>query len=180
MKKRFNRILALSLAVLMLAVFMCSMSGCSKSMKIKVGVKLGEDYINYKYAEAKRDGNDDFIIPANERTILNDLELRINYDDDDPVTALRALREACANSSVTFKTNASGQSIETIGSYSTFLYTPDANKPIEGFDETLSFFWSFTVNGKEPEEGRVNNYELKDDDVIVFTLTSQGIEEETK
>ncbi len=175
MKKRIARILASVLAVVMLAAAMC---GCSKSMKVKVSVKLGQDYIDYKYAEAKRDGNDDFIIPQNERTILNDIELRINYDDDDPVTVLRALREVCANTSIDFKMNASGQSIETIGNYSSFLYTPDSKKPIEGFDETLSFFWAFTVNGKEPEEGRVNNYELKDGDVLVFTLSAQGIEEE--
>lgn len=175
MKKLAIRIAALSLVVIMLATAVCSCG--TKSMKVKVGIKLGQDYIDYKYAEAKRDGNDEFIIPQGDRTILNDVEVRINYTDDDPVTVLRVLSEAAANNSFEYKTNASGQSVDTIRSYSAFLYTPDANKPIEGFAETLSFFWSFTVNGEEPD-GRINNCLVKDGDVIIFTLTSQGIEEE--
>lgn len=172
MKKLMIKVIALSLAAFMLMAVMCGCGG--KSMKIKVGVKLGQDYIDFKYAEAKSKGDEDFIIPADERTILDNLEVTINYDEDDPVTALRALRDACENNSIDFTMNSAGR-VEKIRTYSTLSYTPDANNPIEGYDEPLSFIWAFTVNGEEPA-GRVNTYEVKEGDVLVFTL-SAGTEE---
>lgn len=178
MKKIFIRVIALAIAAMMLVPLM---SGCGgKTMTVKVGVKLGQDYISYKYAEAKANGQEDtFVIPQEDRTLINDIEVEINYNEDDEVTVIRAIREACANVALNFETDSAGNSIHLIKTYTDFTFTPNASKPIEGYDKTLVFFWAFTVNGVEPD-GRAGTVVVKDGDNIQITLSAQGADPNVK
>lgn len=172
MKKIIIRVIALAIAAMMLVPLM---SGCGgKKMTVKVGVRLGQDYINFKYAEAKANGEEEtFVIPQDDRTLINDIEVEINYSEDNEVTVIRAIREACANVALGFETDSAENSIHLVKTYTDFTYIPDSSKPIEGYDKTLAFFWAFTVNGEEPD-GRAGTVVVKDGDTIQVTLSAQG------
>ncbi len=158
MKKTTIRIFALALAVVMLT---CMFAGCGKSkMNVKVGVKLSQNYIDYMY-EQNAD-KEDFIIPAEHRVFLNDVDVEIAYEEGESVSALDALITAAAEYGLDYTLDSTEKSVAVINDYKGFLDT----------EKGTTFFWSYTINGVEPTEGRAADNYVKEGDVIVFTLTS--------
>ncbi len=163
MKKTKIRVFTLLLAVLMLS---CMFVGCGgNKMTVTVGVKLGEDYINYRYAEEEAKGNEEFLIPAEDRTFINDVSIEIAYDEGEQVSALDAFINACAEYDIGYTLDSTGKSVSVVSDYKGFL-----GKDADG--NNLTFFWSYTINGVEPTSGRASDNFVKDGDKIVFILTS--------
>ncbi len=170
MKKAIIRIVACALALMMLAGMMVGCAGGNK-MTVTVTVQLGSDYIDFKYAEASSKGDKDFLIAQSDRKIMENKEISVIYGDDEQVSVLSALAEACANNDISLVRDSTETSVQSIMDYAGQSYNPTSGTPIEGYDKAVTFFWSYTVNGKEPEEGRAGTNYVKDGDVIVFTLT---------
>ena len=170
MKKVIIKIMAFALALSMLTVVM---SGCGgQSMKVKVGVKLGDDYVKFRYAQNADDP--DFIITQEERNFLNDYEVEISYNEGDKVSALQALIEA-SQGRLNIATDEEGNSLVGVADkFRGFTYDPSKDAHVEGYDSTITFFWECKINGSALTEGRAGNNYVKDGDVITFTLTSAG------
>lgn len=163
MKKTTLRIFALLFAVAMLS---CMFAGCGKSkMNVTVGVQLGQDYIDYRYAEEEKKGNMEFMIPQEHRNFLNDVSVEIAYAEGEQVSVLDAFINACAEYDLDYTLDSTGKSVSIINDYAGGSGTDE-----EG--TIITFFWSYTINGVEPTEGRAADNYVKDGDKIVFTLTS--------
>ncbi len=161
MKKTTLKIFALIFALAMLS---CVFAGCGgPKMTVTVGVKLGDDYIDYMY-NVKNAGNDEFMIPAEDRNFLNDVTVEISYKEGEQVSVLDAFKNACVEYDLEYTLDSTGKSVSIIGDYSGFSGT-DAD------GENVTFFWSYTVNGVEPTSGRAADNYVKDGDKIVFSLT---------
>ncbi len=173
MKKAIIKIIAAAMAFAMLAMMMVGCAGGNK-MTVKVTVKLGEDYVNFKYAEATAKGDSEFIIPQADRTMLDSQEVEIIYDDDEQISALRALSEVCANHDIGLTTQDDDSSVGAIKTYAGESYIASSGTHVEGYDENITFYWSYTINGKEPQNGRASSNYVKDGDTLVFTLTGTG------
>ncbi len=163
MKKTKIRIFALLVVVLMLS---CMFVGCGKNkMTVTVGVKLGEDYITYRYNEEESKGNEEFMIPQEDRVFINDVSIEIAYDEGEQVSALDAFINACAEYDIGYTLDSTGKSVSVVSDYKGFL-----GKDADG--NNVTFFWSYTINGVEPTSGRASDNYVKDGDKVVFTLTS--------
>ena len=168
MKKTTLRIFALLFVVAMIS---CMFVGCGKSkMNVSVGVQLGEDYINYRYAEEELKGNTEFMIPAEHRNFLNDVNVEIAYAEGEQVSALDAFINACVEYDLDYTLDSTGKSVTVINDYTGF-----SGKDEEG--TVITFFWSYTINGVEPTSGRAADNYVKDGDKIVFTLTSASADD---
>ncbi len=166
MKKTTIRIFVLTLAIVMLT---CMFAGCGKSkMTVTVGVQLGEEYINYMYD--KNADNEEFIIPQEHRNFLNNVSVEIAYAEGEQVSALAAFKNAAAEYDLDYTLDKTGKSVSIINDYKGF-----SEKDENG--EYVTYFWSYTINGVEPETGRADDNMVKDGDVIVFTLTSASASE---
>ncbi len=163
MKKTNFRILTLLLAVLMLS---CMFVGCGKNkMTVTVGIKLGDDYITYRYNEEEAAGNDEFMIPAEDRVFLNDVSIEIPYEEGEQVSALDAFIDACKEYDIQYTLESNQKSVSVVSTYKGFLGKDDDGN-------NVTFFWTYTINGVEPTSGRAADNYVNDGDVIVFTLTS--------
>lgn len=153
------------MTLVMLAVMLCSMfCACGKSkMNVTIGVKLGDDYITYMYNENA--DNPDFMIPAEDRTFLNDVGVEIAYDEGGQVSVLDVFKNAAVEYALDYTLDSNEASVASVNDYGGFT-----GKDAEG--KTLVFFWTYTINGVEPTEGRAATNYVKDGDKIVFTLTS--------
>lgn len=153
------------LALVMLAVMLCTMfCACGKSkMNVKIGVKLGSDYIDYKYNENA--DNPDFMIPSEDRVFLNDVTVEVAYDEGTQVSVLDVFKNAAVEYALDYGLDSNEASVVSVNDYAGFT-----GKDAEG--KTLVFFWTYTINGVEPTEGRAATNYVKDGDKIEFTLTS--------
>ena len=159
-----TKIVAILMAVVMLSMSLASCAGGNK-MTVTVGIKLGEDYIDYLYA--LNEDNEEYILPEEERTMLNDVSVEINYEEGEEISALRAFIEACANYDVSYELDSTETSVKSVSSYAGVSVTDSENA-----DNNVTYFWSFTINGVEPTSGRAATNYVSDGDAIVFTLTS--------
>ena len=161
--KKFNLVKVLSL-ILVVAALGCVMCGCGRAkMNVKVGIKLGQDYIDYMYE--KNADNEEFIIPNEDRNLLNDIDVEIVYKDGEQVSALTAFIEATYLQAIEYTLDSAEQSVKSVKTYGEF-----SGSAADGTN--LFFFWTYTINGVEPTTGRAATNYVKDGDVIVFTLTS--------
>lgn len=161
MKKTTIKLLALVMLAVMLGTMFCS---CGKStMNVKIGVKLGSDYIDYKYNENA--DNPDFMIPSEDRVFLNDVNVEVAYEEGTQVSVLDVFKNAAAEYALDFTLDSNEASVTSVNNYGGFT-----GKDAEG--KTLVFFWTYTINGVEPTEGRAATNYVKEGDVVVFTLTS--------
>ena len=161
MKKTTIKLIALVVVSVMLACMFCSCGG--NKMNITVGIKLGDDYINYQYDQHIDD--EEFMIPSEDRVFLNDVPIEIAYDEGAQVSALDAFINACVEYDLEYTLDEAGQSFKAVRSYQGF-----SGKDAEG--TIITFFWTYTINGVEPTERRANTKYSKDGDVIVFSLVS--------
>ena len=166
MKKRTVRILMLALVAVMMIPMMVSCGG--EKMTVTVGARLGQDYINYML-DVEHADDDSYTIPADDRILLNDVPIEIEYKEGEQISALRAIQEACLNHALDCFTNEDGNSMVTLKTYSGFTRTV---KNENGDMETLVFFWTYTINGVEPSGGRMSTNYVKDGDKVEFVLTA--------
>lgn len=171
MKKKTVKVLLLALVVLMIVPAMVGCGG--EKMTITVGAKLGQDYIDYMI-DVKNADDETYTIPAEDRVLLNDVEIEIEYEEGEQVSALRAIQEACANHGLDCFTNEDETSMVTLKSYSG---STETFRNENGDVETLVFFWTYTINGVEPTGGRMSTNYVKDGDKIQFILTAASSED---
>ena len=161
MKKTTIKLIALVVLSVMLASMFCSCGG--SKMNLTVGIKLGEDYINYQYDQHIDD--EEFMIPSEDRVFLNDVPIEIVYDEGAQVSALDAFINACVEYDLDYTLDEAGHSVKAVRTYQGF-----SGKDADG--NNLTFFWTYTINGVEPTEGRAATNYVKDGDVIIFSLVS--------
>lgn len=170
MKKCIITVIVLALVLSMCSVLMCACGG--QKMTVTVLVNLGSDYVSFMYAKETPD-NPDYIIPSEDRILLNSVEIEIEYSDDEQINVIRAMEEACHNYELDFETTSNGNGISKIKTYSAFSYDPSSDTYVEGYDEYLTFFWNVTVNGVEAETSASTTY-LSNGDTVTITLSAQG------
>ncbi|NLM56412.1 MAG: DUF4430 domain-containing protein [Clostridiales bacterium] len=160
------------IAFIVLTAMLCTMlAACGNTMTVKVTIKLDEKYINYMYD--KNADNEEFIIPQEDRVILNAVPIEIKYKEDEKISVIRVFREAAANFGIdTYQLTEDELSIESIKNYKKEYATIDG--------EAVTFFWAYTINGVEPKEGRAGTNYVKDGDEVVFMLTSASESEFTE
>lgn len=166
MKKTTIKLLALVVVSVMLACTFCSCGG--SKMNLTVGIKLGEDYINYQYD--KNADNEEFMIPQEDRVFLNDVAIEIAYNEEEQVSALDAFINACVEYDLDYTLDDTQQSVKAVRTYSGF-----SGSDAEG--NILTFFWTYTINGVEPTSGRAATNYVKDGDTIVFSLVSASADD---
>ncbi len=165
MKKLAIKAIALLLVISAFAVAMCSCGG--QKITVTVTAKLGQDYIDYMYDQ--NSAKPDFIIPQEDRTLINAVSIPITYSGDEQISVLRAIIEACENVGLNHTEDDQGLSLVSL---------KDDYKNAAANDGTSrQFFWSYTINGVEPEGGRAGTNYVKDGDVIVFTLTAASADD---
>ena len=152
------------IALMVLTAMLGTMlAACGNTMTVKVTIQLDEKYINYMYD--KNADNEEFIIPQEDRVILNDVDIPIKHKEGEKISVIRVFREAAANYGIdTYQLTEDELSIESIKNYKKEYATIDG--------EAVTFFWSYTINGIEPKEGRAGTNYVKDGDKVVFMLTS--------
>lgn len=68
------------IALMVLTAMLGTMlAACGNTMTVKVTIKLDEKYINYMYD--KNADNEEFIIPQEDRVILNDVDIPIKHKE---------------------------------------------------------------------------------------------------
>ena len=164
MKKITVRVIVFMLAAIMLVPVLSSCGG--QKMTVKVTAQLGSDYIDYMY-DVEHADDDEYTLPNEDRTLINGVDIQIEYAEGEQVSVYRALVEACANVGLNYTPDKNEYSITGLKDvYNNF-----------GASDGRQFFWTYTVNGVEPTEGRMYNNYVKDGDVLVFTLTSASADD---
>lgn len=158
-----SKIAAILMAVVLVSMSLASCAG-GNTLSVNVAIVLGDDYINYMYALNEDD--EEYMIPEDDRTMLNYVTIEVSYDDGEQVSVLDAFIEACANYDISYELDSSGQSVSSIESYGKVSYTDSENS-----DNNVTYFWTYTINGVEPTSGRAGTNYVSDGDKIVFTLT---------
>ncbi len=166
MKKRTIKLILFALVAVMMIPMMAGCGG--EKMTVTVGARLGQDYIDYML-DVEHADDESYTIPANDRVLLNDVEIEIEYNEGEQISALRAIQEACANHGLDCLTNEEETSMETLKTYSGFT------RSVNG--EVLVFFWTYTINGVEPTGGRMSTNYVKDGDKVEFILTAASSED---
>lgn len=156
--------------VVLTAMLSTILAACGNTMTITVTIKLDQKYIDYMYEKNADDEN--FIIPKEDRVILNAVPIPIKYKEGEKISVIRVFREAAANYGIdTYQLTDDELSIESIKNYKKEYATIDG--------ESVTFFWAYTINGVEPKEGRAGTNYVKDGDAVVFLLTSASESEYT-
>ena len=142
------RFVALAVAMLMLA--MCAVACSSEKITVNctVSVQIGEEVFLDSYAYA----------------VTNKVET--------PPTILQAVSEVFQMVEYNYAVDEEGLSLTAV--------TVDGTDYLTGLsaDGTAIGFWGCTVNGAEPEEGRMGNTVIKEGDHVVVYFDSQIIEEQ--
>lgn len=169
MKRQIIKAVSLIIAAAMLVIFL---PGCSNdSVTVFVKATLSDEYCDFV---AKRNPADS--IPELARVVINGadpagIEVTIDPVEGQEMNAIRALREACALAGISdVETDNNPISIK---GYKRFQYNPTSDTPVEGYDETLSFYWTLKVNG-QPAQGSASSVMLNNGDKLEFVFTYTG------
>ena len=109
-------------------------------------------------------------IKAGKYTFLNEqaITVKTSPDNTNGPSVLDVIKAYMEDDNTTVDVRVSDTSLTRFGYYFETTYND------------VDYYWSFTINGKEPKSGKANTNYVKADDVIVYTLVAMSFDENGK